>query len=135
MIQMLTSGSSATDALAAPAFLPPLVRGEPPNGPGTTDAAGAIRESSTPMNVHQLLRSGRKSIQLLSPERIDELISRAVRVIVEKHRATGALPDPLSQSRMEAGAKQTFDDLLSQHRQTAKAADDLALSKAALDTE
>src|SRR6186713_2511515 len=108
MIQMLTSGSSATDALAAPAFLPPPVRGGPSKASGTIDVAGMIRESSTPMNVHQLLRSGRKSIQLLSPERIDELISRAVRVIVEKHRATGALPDPLSQSRMEAGSKPMF---------------------------
>lgn len=129
MVQILMSRTRGANGLAAPAV--PL----PPKGPRMIDVAGMLRQASTRVKVHQLLRSGKKDIQLLSRERIDELISRAVRMIVEKYRATGILADPASQSRMESESKQKFDDLLSQHQQTAKAEDDLALSKAALDTE
>jgi len=72
---------------------------------------------------------------MLSREWLDELVSRAVRTIVEKDRATGLPADPVSQRRMEAESKQEFYDLLNQHQQTAKAEDDLSQSKAALDRE
>jgi hypothetical protein len=135
MFQFLTSGSHPMGTLPGPALLPPPVRGERPKGGRLIDIAGLIRQASTQVKVDQLLRSGKKDIHLISREKIDELISRAIRNIVEKYRATGTLADPVSQRRMEAESKEEFDDLLSQHEQTSKAQDDLALSKLALDRE
>jgi len=135
MAQFLMSSAPATDAPPSLALLPPLVQGEVPRSSPTIDVVGMIRQASTRVNIHQLLRSGKKDVQMLSREWLDELISRAVRTIVEKERGTGVPADPASQRRMEAESKQEFYDLLSQHQQTAKAGDDLALSKAALDRE
>ena len=96
------------------------------------DIAGLLRQASTPVNVDQLLRNGKKSIHLISREKIDALISRAIRDVVEKHRAAGGSPPPI---QMEAEAKRGFADLLSQHQQTEKAGDDLARSRLELDKD
>src|SRR6185295_4338408 len=100
----------------APGSAPRLrpVPGERPKGARMVDVAGMIRQASTPVKIQQLLRSGKKQIQLLSRDKIDEIISRSIRSIVEKYRATGTLADPVSQRRMEAESKEQFDDLLSQ---------------------
>ena len=51
------------------------------------DVAGMIRQASSTLSVAQLLKTGKKQIQVLSQERIQQLINRAVRTIVEKHVA------------------------------------------------
>jgi hypothetical protein len=99
------------------------------------DVAGMIRQASTQVKVAQLVRSGKREIHMLSRGKIDELISRAIRNIVEKYRSAATPLDPVTLRRMEAESKQEFDDLLSQHEQTAKAGENLGLSKLALDRE
>jgi hypothetical protein len=135
MVQFLMSGSPLTHDGPGLAQLPPPLRWGGPKTARMLDVAGMIRQASTQVKIHQLLKSGKKDIQLLSRARIDELISRAIRNIVDQYRATGVLADPVTQRRMEADSKQEFDDLLSQQKQTAKAEEDLTLSKLALDRE
>lgn len=107
----------------------------PSKGAAVIDVAGMIRQASVPVKVDVLVRSGKRSIQLLSREKIGEIISRTLRNIVEKYAAAGTLADPATQAQMGAESKREFDDLVSQHEQTAKASDELLLSKQALDRE
>ncbi len=110
----------------------PTRREDAPTGARWIDVAGMIRQASTSVKLGELLKSGKKDIHLLSREKIDELISRAVRNFVDKSRAAaGAAPA----SRTGDGTKPQFDDLLTQQRETAQAGDDLALSKVALDAQ
>lgn len=99
---------------------------------GWIDVAGMIRQASTPVKVGRLLRSGKKVLHLLSREKIDDLISRAVRGLVETRRLASA-PVPVIPGG--EGAKRQFDDLLAQARQTEQAGDALAQSRAVLDAQ
>ncbi len=114
---------------------PSPVQGARSRGTGMVDIPGILRQASVPVNVRQLLRSGKRDLHLLSREKIDELITRAVQSIVEKCRISGIPADPGLRARIEAEPRQEYDTLRSQHDQTAKAEGDLALSKQALDTE
>jgi len=99
------------------------------------DIAGMVRQASTSVKVHQLLRSGKKEILLLSRDKIDDLIRRAVRNIFEKTRQGGAAVAPSLLKRMEVESRKEFDDLRDQRESTIKADADLVQSRLALDTE
>ena len=116
--------------MAQVSTLPPPVRDDAPKGARMIDIAGLIRQASTPVRVHQLLRSGKGSIKLISREKIDILISRAIRDAVEKYRAAGAPPIPT-----DTEAKGGVVDLQSQHELTAQAGDALARSRLELERE
>src|SRR5262245_13128366 len=85
-------------------------------GPRMIDVAGLIRQASTLVSVGQLLRRGKRDIHLLSRDKIDQLISRALKQVVERYRAAGALDDPRLRAQMEEDSKKEFRDLLGQHR-------------------
>jgi len=99
------------------------------------DVVGMLRQASSVVNPYQLLRSGKRDIHVLSMRKIDEIFSRAIRNIFEMYRPTGNPTEPGMLRKMERESKQEFDDLLSQHQQTATAQEDLAQSKRALDRE
>ncbi len=101
--------------------------------PGMLDVDGMIRQASTRVSVDQLVRKGKKYIQVLSREKIDELINRAVKTIVDKHRATAIHQNAVSAAKIEADSRAEFEELLLQYQQTADATRAVEHSKKTLE--
>jgi hypothetical protein len=99
------------------------------------DVQGMIKQASRRVSVDQLIRQGRKSISVLSKEKMEELINQSVKNIVDKYRAMAAGVTSVPVAQIEAEAKGEFNELLQQYQQTAKAKSDLELSKQTLDVE
>lgn len=99
------------------------------------DVPGMIRQASTRVSVDQLVRKGKKYINLLSHEMIDELINRAVRTIVDKHRLGAARGRGADAAQLEAESTAEFETLLRQYQQTAAATSAVEASKLALEVE
>jgi len=99
------------------------------------DVEGMIRQASTRVSVDQLVRKGKKYIHLLSREKIDELINRSVRTIVDKHRLLADHRHAASAAQIEAESRAEFEDLLHQYQQTADVTNRVELSKQALEQE
>jgi len=135
MVQFLRSESSTVDPFAGPEIIIPSVLGEHPTGAPLVDTVSMIRKASTPVNLHHLLKSGKKDIFMISREKIDGLIRQAVRNMFENNRLDSAFVAPSSWRRMEAEARQEFEGLRGQYEQTAQAREDLVLSKRGLDAE
>lgn len=119
---------------------PPAARpSSPPPGPAPRarliDVGGMLRQSSTRVSVDQLVRKGKKHIHLLSGEKIDELINRSVKTIVDKHRATAERRDADSAARIQADSRAEFEELLQQFQRTADATNAVEESKQKLDEE
>lgn len=114
-----------------------------PSGEGASpkmiDVQGMINQASRRVNVEDLVKKGRKTISVLSRDKIDELINQAVKNIADKYRAiaagiAGAAAIP-AEKEIEGEAKAEFNELLQTYQQTAKAKTDLEQSKEALDHE
>ena len=96
------------------------------------DVNGMLREASTPLSVDQLLWSGVRRLRVISPEKMDELINRSVRTIVDKYRLAPQDEAP-SVQQMEKESKAEFKELVDQYKQTADAASAVERSKQALE--
>ncbi len=96
------------------------------------DVEGMIRQASTRVSVDQLLKKGKKFIHVLSREKIDELINRSVKTIVDKHRVTAAYRQATSAAQIEAEARAEFEELLQQYKQTTDAKSAVECSRQAL---
>ena len=84
------------------------------------DIKGMISQASTRVPLLRLLASGRRNVSLLSGEKIDDLINRAVRNIVDRHRL-GDSPSPsMPQSQIVAEARKEFDTLLANYLRSAQ---------------
>ncbi|HUR39139.1 MAG TPA: hypothetical protein VM222_06580 [Planctomycetota bacterium] len=99
------------------------------------DVKSMMRQASQRVNIDQLVKQGKKTISLLSKEKMEELINQAVRNIVDKYRAMAAGITLVPVNQIEAESKAEFNELLSTYQQTAKAKTDLEQSKQALDGE
>ena len=97
------------------------------------DVEGMIRQSSTRVSVDQLVRNGKRYIHLLSRSKIDELINRSVKTIVDKHRVTADRRGAASAARIQADARAEFEELLQQFQRTADATSAVERSRTALD--
>jgi hypothetical protein len=84
------------------------------------DIRGMIRQASHRVNVLRLLASGRGNVNLLSGDKIDDLINRAVQNITDRHRLGAAPSGPVAQSQMVAEARKEFDSLLAQYLRSAQ---------------
>jgi chaperonin cofactor prefoldin len=102
---------------------------------GIIDVEGMIRQASTRVSVDQLIRKGKRFINVLSREKIDELINRSVRTIVDKHRIAAAHDRADSAAHIEAESRAEFEELLQQYQQTAEAKSAVEHSKQALEQE
>jgi len=123
-----------SDEPAAPSNPPP----QPPpqkGGSKMMDVQGMIRQASHRVSVDELVKKGRKTISMLSREKIDELINQAVKTLVDKYRAMAAGIANVPLAQIEAESKQEFNELLNQYQETAKAKTDLEMSKMTLDVE
>jgi hypothetical protein len=98
------------------------------------DVAGMIRQASSTVPISELLKLGKKQIQVLSQERIQELINRAVRTIVAKHIADEKMAT-LSAEQIAAESKSEFQELLDLYQQSTRAKDDVERSRQSLDEE
>jgi hypothetical protein len=99
------------------------------------DVEGMIRQASTRVSVDQLIRKGKRYINVLSREKIDELINRSVRTIVTKHRIAAAHDRADSAAQIEAESRAEFGELLQQYQQTAEAKSAVEHSKQVLEQE
>jgi lipopolysaccharide biosynthesis regulator YciM len=99
------------------------------------DVEGMLRQASTRVRVDHLIKKGKTYIQVLSREKIDELINRSVRTIVAKHRVTAAHRHAASAAQIEMESKAEFQELLQQYQQTADAKSAVENSKRVLEEE
>jgi hypothetical protein len=99
------------------------------------DVEGMLRQASTRVSVDHLIKKGKKYIQVLSREKIDELINRSVKTIVDKHRVTATHRHATSAAQIEADSRAEFEELLLQYQQTADVKSAVAHSKQALEQE
>src|SRR4029079_9715188 len=127
MVTFLMCDSGPAQPLRGSALRPPSLPDRRPPVAGMVDIEGILRQASVRVNVQELLRSGKKNLHLLSRDRIDELIDRAVRSIVEKCGAAGTPSATALRKRMEVEPRQEHETLRGQMDQTAKAEGDLAL--------
>lgn len=111
---------------------------EPPAegaSPKMIDVQGMIRQASKRVSVDRLVQQGKRYINVLSKDKIDELINQAVKNIADKYRAIAAGVAAAPTADMAAESKAEFNELLQTYQSTAKAKSDLEQSKAALDAE
>jgi hypothetical protein len=92
------------------------------------DVQGMIRQASNRVAVKELLKKGKKDIVLLSREKIDELINRSVRTVVEKHHGAGGFAGDATVAQMQAESRAHFNELLRQATRAAKSDTDPTLA-------
>jgi hypothetical protein len=95
------------------------------------DVRRALLQSSSRVQVAQLAKQGRKTISLLSKERIADLIDHALRQLVERYRTVAAPPVPVDPKTAEDNVK----ELLQQFQETAQARADLEVSRQVIHDE
>lgn len=105
------------------------------SGADRLDVQGMIREASRRVSVDELVRAGKKTISLLSRERIDEMVNLAVRNIVSKYRALAAGVDTVPQEQVEAESREEFREIYEQYRETNQAKQTLESTASAMTAE
>src|SRR5262245_21658838 len=105
----------------------PLVEEADPTIPSRTrrvlDINGLLQQASAKVPFGRLLKMGKKAVHLLSREKINELINRAVKNIVDRYRVAEGSLLSVPQSRIEAETRQEFDQLLAAYLRSAQDAD------------
>jgi hypothetical protein len=103
--------------------------------PRLVDVRRALQASSSRVQVAQLARQGKKTISLLSKDRMAELINQSVRQLVGRFRdlAAGAMPTIAASS--DTSAVEKLQELLQQYEETSKARADLEVSRQLLHEE
>jgi hypothetical protein len=99
------------------------------------DVKGMLRQASTRVSLEALLREGKQYISMLSRDKIDEMINRSVKTIVDKHRFTASPCTTTSAQQIEWESRAEFEDLLHQYRQTTDATTAVEHSKQTLEQE
>jgi len=95
------------------------------------DVRRALLQSSSRVQVAQLAKQGRRTISLLSKERIAELIDTALRRLVERYRAVAAPPVPVDPK----DAADNVKELIHQFQETAQAKADLEVTRQVIHDE
>ncbi len=108
-----------------------MMESEPkPESSQMIDVRRALLQSSSRVQVAQLAKQGRKTISLLSKERIADLIDHALRQLVDRYRAVAA-PVPVDPRTAADNVK----ELLQQFQETAQARADLEVSRQVIHDE
>jgi hypothetical protein len=100
-------------------------RNAPTEAPRMIDVRHALLQSSSRVQVAQLAKQGRKTISLLSKERIAELIDHALRQLVDRYRAAAAPQIPVDPKTAAENVKELVRDFQS----AAQARADLEVSR------
>jgi hypothetical protein len=105
----------------------PLIAEEDPNiqtpRSKVIDISGMIFQASTRVPLGRLLASGRKNVNVLSKGKIDDLINRAVRNIVDRYRLVDKSSSPVPEAAIATEARKEFDTLLAQYLRSAQDGD------------
>jgi hypothetical protein len=101
---------------------------EKPEAPRMIDVRHALQQSSSRVQVAQLAKQGRKTISLLSKERMADLIDQALRSLVDRFRATG-------RSDVAPAQDPNVRDLVDQFKATEQARTDLEVSRQVIHDE
>jgi len=106
----------------------PLVEETDPSIPAARstrviDTNGLLQQASAKVPFWRLLRMGQKNVQFCSRQKIEVLINRAVKNIVDKYRLgeKGKLPVP--EAQLQAETKREFDNLLTAYLRSAQDGD------------
>lgn len=97
------------------------------------DVRGMIREASRRVSVDDLVRQGRKTISVLSKEKIEEMVNQAVKTIVAKYRALAA--GVVSEEQIEKESQEEFKELYQQYQETNKAKQTLEQTASSMTVE
>jgi hypothetical protein len=104
----------------------PLLEEADPTIPTRTrrvlDIDGLLQQASTKVPFGRLLKMRKKAVHLLSRQKIDDLINRAVRTIVDRYKGDRTILS-VPQSQIEAETRQEFDQLLSAYLKSAQDGD------------
>jgi len=103
-------------------------RDEKTEGPRLIDVRHALLQSSSRVQVAQLAKQGKKTISLLSKERMADLIDQALRTLVDRYRASAA---PEYVPAKDPGVK----ELVEQFQATEQARTDLEVSRQVIHDE
>jgi hypothetical protein len=99
------------------------------------DVRKALLASSNRVQVAQLARQGKKTVSLLSKERMADLIDQAVRQLVGRFRDAAIGATPVVAPSDDKNAVEKLQELLQTYEETSKAKADLEVSRQVLHEE
>ena len=105
------------------------------DNPRLIDVRHALLASSSRVQVAQLAKQGKKTISLLSKERMSELINQAVRQLVDRFRDAAAGAAPVIAPSNDQSAVEKLQELIQDYEETSKAKADLEVSRQVLHEE
>jgi hypothetical protein len=103
--------------------------------PRLIDVRRALLASSSRVQVAQLARQGKKTISLLSKDRMAELINQSVRQLVGRFRDVAAGATPTIAPSSDRSAVEKLQELLQDYEETSKARADLEVTRQLLHEE
>jgi hypothetical protein len=103
--------------------------------PRLIDVRRALLASSDRVQVAQLARQGKKTVSLLSKDRMADLINQAVRQLVGRFRDAAAGATPVVAPSNDRSAVEKLQELLQQYEETSKARADLEVTRQLLHEE
>src|SRR5262245_63514992 len=101
---------------------------EKPESSRMIDVRHVLFQSSSRVQVAQLAKQGRKSIALLSKERMADLVDQALRQLIDRYRLSAG-PD------LPASKDPSVNELVQQYKDTAQARNDLEVSRQVIHDE
>ena len=99
------------------------------------DMPSLIRQASTRVSVDQLVQKGMQFIHVLSRDKIQDLINRAVQTIVDKHLGRYAKVSDETAAQIAEESQAEFTELLQQYKEMSRAKSDVERSRRTLDEE
>lgn len=99
------------------------------------DMQSLLRQASTRVSVDQLVQKGKRYIQVLSHDKIQELINRSVQTIVDKHLSRFSDVSEETAAKIAEESKVEFQELLQQYKEMSRAKSDVERSRKELDEE
>ncbi len=99
------------------------------------DVRKALLASSNRVQVAQLARQGKKTVSLLSKDRMAELVDQAVRQLVGRFRDAAIGATPVVAPSDDKSAVEKLQELLQTYEETSKAKADLEVSRQVLHEE
>ena len=123
MFKFLASLFGRNDPLEAVPLLEEADLSVPARTRRVLDIDGLIQQASTKVPFGRLLKMRKKAVHLLSRDKVNELINRAVKNIVDRYRLVDGASQPVSQSQIEAETRQEFDELLTAYLKSAQDGD------------
>lgn len=99
------------------------------------DMQSLLRQASTRVSVDHLVQSGKRYIQVLSNEKLQELINRSVQTIVDKHLSQFTEVSEETAAQIAEESQAEFQELLSQYKEMSRTTREVERSRKALDEE